>query len=515
MVVIERNASTVHAPRAVSLDDESLRTMQAIRLAEAVLRDVAEDYGSFYYTPAGRLFARVEPTTREYGFARRNAFTQPQFEATLLEGVRRFPQVTLLFEHLVDSLQEEPDGVTLRARPPMRKGVPDLMLRATFVVACDGARSATRKHIGATMVGSSYAQRWLIVDLASTRERLRQTRVVCDPDRPMITLPGPGGIRRYEFMLHDDEDEETAIDPAFIQRLLRENGPDAGSPIVRAQPYSFHALIADRWNSARIFLAGDAAHLSPPFAGQGMNSGLRDAFNLGWKLAGVVQGRFGPKLLDTYFEEREPHARELIRLAVSMGRIMMPKSAIQAWGVQAAFRITRFVPSVQSYFSQMKYKPKPFYQRGFLEDSQETKLAGRMLPQPLVELAEGGTIRLDELLGNGCTLLAFGPDAQHRLAEAAGLDFGLDGLTALAVLPGTINPDTCSAIRAVRETNGLLASIVPENRTAVILVRPDRYIAVATFGSVASMASVVKQFSARFVDEVTASPAVRVWTFER
>ncbi len=514
MVVIERNESTVRAPRAVSLDDESLRTMQAIGLAEAVLRDVAEDYGSYYYTAAGRLFARVEPTTREYGFARRNAFTQPQFEATLLEGVRRYPKVTLLFEHLIDSLQEEPGGVGLRAKP-MREGAPDVTLRATFVVACDGARSTTRKQIGATMVGSTYPQRWLIVDLASTRERLRQTRVVCNPDRPMITLPGPRGIRRYEFMLHDDEDDETATGPAFVQRLLRENGPDAGSPIVRAQPYSFHALIADRWNSTRIFLAGDAAHLSPPFAGQGMNSGLRDAFNLGWKLAGVVQGRFGLKLLQTYFDEREPHARELIQLAVSMGRIMMPKSAIEAWGIQAAFRLTRFVPSVQTYFSQMKYKPKPFYQRGFLDDSQKTSLTGRMLPQPLVELAEGGMIRLDESLGYGCTLLAFGPEAQHRLEEAAGLDFGLDDLSLLAVLPGTINPDTRSAIRAVRETNGLLASIVTENRTAIILVRPDRYIAAATFGSVADMASAVKRLSARFVDEVTSSRALRAGDFER
>ena len=496
-MVIERNESTVRAPRAVSLDDESLRTMQAIGLADAVLRDVAEDYGSFYYTAAGRLFARVEPTTQEYGFARRNAFTQPQFEATLLEGVRRFPQVTLLFEHLVDSLQEEPDSVVLRVKA-VREGSPDLTLRASFVVACDGARSATRKQIGATMVGSSYPQRWLIVDLASTRERLRQTRVVCNPARPMITLPGPRGIRRYEFMLHDHEDDETATDPAFVQRLLQENGPDAGSPIVRAQPYSFHALIADRWNSARIFLAGDAAHLSPPFAGQGMNSGLRDAFNLGWKLAGVVQGRFGPKLLQTYFNEREPHARELIQLAVGMGRIMMPKSAIQAWGVQTAFRLTRIVPSVQSYFSQMKYKPKPFYHHGFLEDSQETRLTGRMLPQPLVELAAGGIARLDELLGDGCTLLAFGPDAQQRLEEAAGLDFGLNALCRLAVVPGTVNPDPCSAIKAVRETNGLLASLIPEIRTAVILVRPDRYIAAATFGSVAGMASRVRQLSSRF-----------------
>lgn len=276
-----------------------------------MLRDVAQDYGSHYYTAAGRLFARVEPTTREYGFARRNALHNRSLEATLLTGARRFPKVTVLFEHLVESLKEDAEEVDVRVRP-MSEESAEWTLRATFVVGCDGARSATRKHIGATMVGSSYPQRWLIVDLVSTRERLRQTRVVCNPDRPLITLPGPRGIRRYEFMLHDDEDDEIATNPEFVQRLLRENGPDAGSPIVRAQPYSFHALIADRWNSSHIFLAGDAAHLSPPFAGQGLNSGLRDAFNLGWKLTAIIQRQFGPKLLQTYFEEREPHARDLI-----------------------------------------------------------------------------------------------------------------------------------------------------------------------------------------------------------
>ena len=322
VALLEQNASTVRAPRAVSIDDESLRTMQAIGLAEEVLRNVAADYGSHYYTTSGRLFAKVEPTTREYGFPRRNAFTQPELEATLLAGVRRFPNVTLSFEHVAESLEESAGQVTLQVRPS-GAGAAARTMAATYVVACDGARSATRKIIGASMVGASYPQRWLIVDLASTRERLRQTRVVCNPARPLITLPGPRGIRRYEFMLHDDEDDAAATRPEFLERLLRESGPDAGMPIVRAQPYTFHALIADHWNSARIFLAGDAAHLSPPFAGQGLNSGLRDVFNLGWKLAAVVQGSFDARLLDTYFTEREPHARELIQLAVQMGRVFM------------------------------------------------------------------------------------------------------------------------------------------------------------------------------------------------
>ncbi len=489
VMLIERNASTVRAPRAVSIDDESLRTMQAIGLADEVLRDIAEDYGSHYYTQAGHMFARVEPTTREYGFPRRNAFTQPQLEATLLGGVRRFPNVMLLFEHLVESLDEGADRVTLRVRP-LQEGSAELTFRATWVVACDGARSATRKDIGANMVGSSYPQRWLIVDLASTKERLRQTRVVCNPARPLITLPGPRGIRRYEFMLHDDEDDAAATNPDFVQRLLRENGPDAGRPIVRAQTYTFHALIADRWNSARIFLAGDAAHLSPPFAGQGLNSGLRDAFNLGWKLAAVLQGTFDARLLDTYFTEREPHARDLIQLAINMGKVMMPKSRLHAWLMQTAFALTRFAPGVQAYFTQMKYKPKPFYRKGFIAVAPaELGMVGRTLPQPQVETSDGRRVLLDEALGDGCRLIAYGRDAQQRLEDVGRLGISLSMSPPLAILPPVYNSDAASPIPSVRAVSDMLDHFVPGDTTALMFLRPDRYVALTSTGAASEFAA--------------------------
>lgn len=517
VVVLERNESTVRSPRAVSIDDESLRTMQAIGLVDQVLKDVAADYGSHYFTARGRCFLRVEPTTREYGFPRRNAFTQPTLEATLLQGTTRYPNVTLLFSHTVETITETitetAAAVTVQARTAAGEAV---LLSAAYLVGCDGAKSLCRKHIGAELVGSTYRQRWLIVDLASTRERLRQTRVVCDPVRPLITLPGPRGIRRYEFMLRDGEDEAEATSPAFVHALLAAHGPDKDAPIVRAQVYAFHARIADRWNTSRIFLAGDAAHLSPPFAGQGLNSGLRDAFNLGWKLAAVLHGELGPRLLDTYAEERKPHALALIQLAVNMGRIFAPKTHLRAFLIQSGFLITRLAPRIQSYFAQMKYKPKPFYKTGFFDSSGESNLVGRMLPQPLVETQQGQKILLDELFGDTCRLIACGPDAQSRLEQASRLDFGipLTGLPVaavpssttpytqhppaglkppppLAILPPIYNPDpdASQAIEVVRDINGTLSSLLPPHQTVVILLRPDRYIAAASSGSLPEMAN--------------------------
>lgn len=512
VVLIERNHTTVEAPRAVSIDDESLRTMQAIGLADAVIKDVALDYGSHYFSPAGKCFLKVEPKAREYGFPRRNAFAQPKLEATLRAGLARFANVTTLFGCVCDGVTEDDGGVTLTLTPD---GGASRTLRARYVAGCDGARSALRKHIGATLTGSTYRQRWLIIDLKDTRERLRQTRVSCDPDRPFITPPGPAGTRRYEFMLHDGEEDDAVVEPEFVRRLLAAAGPDADAEIVRRQVYVFHARIADRWNSARIFLAGDAAHLTPPFAGQGMNSGVRDAHNLGWKLAEVVAGGLGAGLLATYQKERAPHAWALIELAINMGRVMMPTSHLQAFAVRLGFRAVGLIPGLQDYFSQMKYKPKPFFRDGFLvSDDGGLRVAGRLLRQPAIELMDRTRTPLDEILGRRFSLLAYGVDAQAIAAAARQLDFGLPDVRTLAILPAIYNADPASddaSVTVGRDLTGEFGTALPTQTSALMVVRPDRYVAAAVPfdpARVRDFAAAVKAMVAQtHADAAPASPA--------
>jgi 3-(3-hydroxy-phenyl)propionate hydroxylase len=465
--------------------------MQSIGLADAVIANVALDYGSYYFTSRGRRFAAVEPGTREYGFPRRNTFRQPQLEATLRAGLNRFSSVTALFEYDCTGIEEDTDGVSLIL---VHQNGTRLNLRTSYLVGADGARSSIRKYIGSELSGSTYDQRWLIVDLASTNEQLRQTRVVCNPARPLITLPGPSGIRRYEFMLHDDETDDVASRPEFVRSLLAENGPDADAPIVRCQVYTFHARVADTWQTARIFLAGDAAHLSPPFAGQGMNSGVRDAQNLGWKLAEVVHGSLGHRLLETYQDERKPHAKALIQLAINMGRVMMPTSRIQAWLVQLAFRMAKLAPRAQAYFAQMKYKPKPFYRIGFvIQDATVSGVAGKMLPQPKVEIDVGRLVPLDDLLGDRFTLMAFGRNAQFTLAAVEELDFDLGDLKRLAILPGVYNPDPRAPIIGVlaRDVDKAFSPFLPRDQDLLLLIRPDRYVVAASSADAASLGRMV------------------------
>ena len=477
VVLIERNDTTVQEPRAVSIDDEALRTMQAAGLIDEVLKDVALDYGAHYFTPAGVCFAKVEPKTREFGYPRRSAFTQPRLEATLREGLGRFGNVSALFGHACDGVSER-DGVVEAAVRSPEGG--ERAIRARYLVGCDGARSMVRRAIGANLAGSTYEERWLIVDLASTRERFRQTRVLCNPARPVITLPGPHGIRRYEFMLRAGETEEEVTSPEFVRALLAEHGPDADEPVVRRRVYTFHARVADRWRRGRVLLAGDAAHLSPPFAGQGMNSGIRDAHNLAWKLAAVVKGSLGEGLLDSYERERAPHAAALIQLAINIGRVMMPTSPLQARLVQSAFRAAGLVPPLHAYFAQMKYKPEPFYADGFLVHGDALRLVGRMFPQPTLEMQDRALVKLDDLVGNEFAVIAVGPNAQSVAAHAANMDFGIAEVRPAAVLPARFNPDRTAAagIPTGRDLDHVLGGTANDG-DVVVLLRPDRYVAAA------------------------------------
>jgi 3-(3-hydroxy-phenyl)propionate hydroxylase len=293
--------------------------------------------------------------------------------------------------------------------------------------------------------------------------------------------------------------------PEFVRRLLAEHGPDADEPVVRRQVYTFHARVAERWRRGRMFLAGDAAHLSPPFAGQGMNSGIRDAHNLAWKLAAVVTRTLGEGLLDSYERERAPHAAALIQLAINIGRVMMPTSRLQAGLVQSGFRAAALVPPLHAYFAEMRYKPKPFYRDGFLDPGELPGLVGRMFPQPVLEMRRRTAARLDDLAGSGFALLAVGPNAQSALDGARHADFGLPDLRRIAIVPMRVNPDPDGArnVTVGRDVNDLLGSIVAGG-DSLVLLRPDRYVAAAA--PVADDATAAR-FAARVKALVARTPA--------
>ena len=467
VLVIERDDTTVQEPRAVSIDDESLRTMQAAGVVDDILPDIVLGYGSDYYSPRGKCFLSVRPQTREYGYPRRSAFRQPLLQARLRDHLANHPRACLWFNAELIGIEQSDNQVSLRVQ---RADGTISELTCSYLAACDGSKSIVRRALDIDMSGSTFRERWLIIDLAETKDPTRDTKVFCNPARPAISLPGPHGTRRFEFMLHDRETDAEALDPANIARWLRLYGNDDTSSLVRKVVYTFHARVAERWSQGRIFLAGDAAHLSPPFAGQGMNSGIRDAHNLAWKLACVLQGSLGPKLLETYQTERRPHAWEMIRLAIRMGHVMMPRNSLAAFGMDAGFRLLSVFPAIRDYFAEMKYKPKPKFREGFLVRSKHPWI-GRLFPQPMVR-TKAGEILLDDALGGGFALVAPSgtPPALFNQVPKSFLE-SLQVRSVAILAPG----DSAGAPAGV-ETVIDVGGEAPKAR-GLILLRPDRYVA--------------------------------------
>ena len=477
-VVVERNKSTVNAPRAVSIDDESMRSLQAAGLGGEFLKIVQKGYGSIYRDPSGRVFATVKPISKVYGFEKRNAFQQPELEALLKEGLSRFPGMRPLFETELASFSQTDERVDATL---IAKGIKH-SVSAKYMVACDGGRSTVRKQLGIPMQGSSFKEPWLIVDLKSTRNRNFHTEVFCNPERPCITLPGPGGVRRYEFKLGKGEIREDAEQESFARKLLARFGPDENEPLRRVQVYTFQARTAAQWRQGRIYLAGDAAHLTPPFAGQGLNSGLRDASNLAWKLAEALVGKPTDSFLDSYEAERKPHAKSMIKLAERMGAVMMPTSRLQGALVRAAFRCLGLFPPAREYFAQMKFKPKPKFVSGLVVKDgrpQAWTIVGSLFPQPLVELPDGTTHLIDDLLPDRPVILAYAERPEAFLSESK-----IDEFAELGASVFGVTPEWTKALDAGfptgRDANRLLAT--KEFLTYLdyaMLLRRDRYVAAA------------------------------------
>lgn len=469
-LVIERALTTVGEARAVTIDDESLRTLQAAGVLDQVLPDIVQGYGVHYYSWRQSLFARIDPRSLEYGYPKRNAFRQQLLVKTLAEALPA--PVALAFGHeLLDFTQFE-DGVRLTVATPEGQKTVD----AGWLVGCDGGRSTVREKLGIGLEGSSYAERWLIADLIGRRDTFRHTRTFCDPVRPAIRLPGPQGTVRYEFMLHPGEDAETVLDENRLRRWIGAREPqDADITLLRKVVYTFHARVAARWRVGRVLLAGDAAHLTPPFAGQGMNSGVRDALNLAWKLAEVVHGQAEAALIDTYETERKPHAWALINMALRIGSFMQPKSVAGAAIAQGILRLACLIPAARDYILHLKFKPKPRFEHGLKVSWTGPKpliRPGQLMIQPAVQTRAGHTRLLDTLCGTGYALVGW---AGSIPTVPAGWPSAPPVRIPLLRAEEDFLPDDGREPLA-RDVSGELARVLDSAGAVAVLLRPDRYV---------------------------------------
>jgi 3-(3-hydroxy-phenyl)propionate hydroxylase len=443
-LVFEREAAIYNLPRAVHFDDEIMRLFQTADLATEMQRRVHVSPGMKFVDDSGRLLLDWSRPMElgPQGWHASYRFHQPELERVLRDGLARFPSVSLRLRTEVFALDQAEDAVLVRCEDLATGSL--TTCRARYVVGCDGARSLVRRLMGVPMEDLGFHERWLVVDAILKRPRpdLGDYSVQhCSNHRSATYVRGTGDRRRWEIAVLPGEDPATITQSARVMELLE---PWVGSQDVeleRSALYTFHSALAPVWRRDRLLIAGDSAHLTPPFLGQGMCAGMRDVGNLGWKLGRVLRGQNDDVLLDTYQSERAPHVREYIELAVRLGGLINTKA------MEAAVPGSVIEGGEAARMSSIKPRLGPGLASGW------DGLARQIAPQP--RLADGTLV--DDRVG-------------YRFAALMQPEFA-DGLPAETT--GRLSDRDVAIVRdASSEPNSWLQSM----GAAAVLVRPDRYV---------------------------------------
>lgn len=480
VLVVEKLDTLIDYPRAIGIDDESLRAMQGIGLVDNVLPHTTPWHAMRFLTPKGRCFADIQPMTDEFGWPRRNAFIQPQVDAVMHEGLQRFPHVRCLFSREVEAMSQSADAVTLNLKGP---GGERETVQAAWLVACDGGGSFIRRSLGIPFEGKTAPNQWIVIDIANDPLATPHVYLCCDPVRPYVSAALPHGVRRFEFMVMPGETESQLSEPDNMRRLLSKVLPDPENvELIRQRVYTHNARIAERFRADRILLAGDAAHIMPVWQGQGYNSGMRDAFNLAWKLALVVNGKAGDTLLDSYQQERRDHAKAMIDLSVTAGNVLAPAKRWHGTVRDGISWLLNYLPPVKRYFLEMRFKPMPQYRAGALlmEGESQTSPVGKMFIQPKVTLESGAVMLLDEVIGANFAIIAWGCNPQWGLNPGQVAQWNAVGVRFIQVVPEVQihrQQDNFPGVIRVGDTQNRLKSWFADHQTAIAVVRPDRFVA--------------------------------------
>jgi 3-(3-hydroxy-phenyl)propionate hydroxylase len=419
VAVFERWPNMYGLPRLCSLDGEACRIVQAAGDVDEALADSSEVRYYNLVDAQGDILIEINfEDTRVCGFYDRMSMYQPDVEATMDRAAReRGVEVFQGWE--VKGFEQDDDGVTVRVEPHSRgyEGAPEppRTYRARFVIGADGARSAVRNQIGADREDFGFREGFLSVDVKRKGDYQFSSGTamsICDPQRNVSVIPIGQNRMRFEFLVNPDDDNTELLTPDvgyhFLNTAWGITADDV--EIYRQVIYPFEAKVAHDWREGRVLLAGDAAHLMPPFAGQGACSGMRDSNNLAWKVDLVLRGLAPIELLDTYTAERRPHVRFITIGAVEVGKV-------------ACTRDTDVAAQRDAYLKRGGELPPPLavpdMETGILHraDGGEVEApAGQLIPQGVVE-SDGRTGRFDDVVGYGFQLVARGGDPLATLND--------------------------------------------------------------------------------------------------
>lgn len=451
-LILDRWDGVYPQPRAVHMDDEVCRVMARLGLADRFAAISRPAHGLQLRDQDHRVLAefRRDTAPSAQGYPQANMFDQPELEAVLRDELMRQRCVELRGNAEVTGVEQVDGRVRVTYRDHARDTTTSV--DADYVLGCDGANSFVRSTIGSRMEDLHFDQRWLVVDV-DTDADLRQwegVHQVCDPVRAATYMRVGATRYRWEFQLLPGESADQYAELSAVEPLIAPwtRGIRVDQlRLIRVAEYTFRAQIADRWRAGNVFILGDAAHLTPPFIGQGMGAGLRDAHNLAWKLAGVLWGQLSPGVLDSYQQERKPHARDMIQLALAVGRAMTAGGELGSVLRRVVVPRLGLIPGVRS---RIVDSSTPALHRSSLVQRRLglRSLTGRLCPNPT--LPDGR--RLDEVLGRGFAIVTAVPftAAQQEMAD-----------------------QRCAAV-FFAAPGSELARWLRRGRTTAALVRPDR-----------------------------------------
>ncbi|MEA3388337.1 bifunctional 3-(3-hydroxy-phenyl)propionate/3-hydroxycinnamic acid hydroxylase [Sphingobium sp. CCH11-B1] len=452
VLVLERHAHLHPLPRAVHLDHEMMRLFQSAGVIDRVLPDMVATDGHLHVGADHDVirFMGTAGKPRPFGWSNDYFFYQPELEAHLREGMATLDSVELRLGAVFQSLEQTDGGVVVRYDQDGEARE----ISARWVIGCDGARSAVRKSLGIALDDLDFEEPWLVVDaevdgpvsfppiggVPPEADLQRLSVMMCDPSRPATIVPGRGQHRRWEFMLLPGEDDQAMMADDKVAELVGAWMKDVPHRIIRAATYRFHGLVAEQWQVGNVFLAGDAAHQTPPFFGQGMCHGLRDVANLAWKMAAIVRDGASPALVDSYQCERDPHVRSVIGAAVGAGRYICMLDRAAAAERDASMRAAQ-----NGHNGRTAADLIPPITDGIV--ATETPGAGVRFIQPMIEGQ-----RMDDVIGGGWRLFV----------RNDGIDGGAPGVTRVDA--------------ATLGDAGAITDWLDGHGVDAVLVRPDHYV---------------------------------------
>ncbi len=505
VLVLEREPVFYGNARAVYTDDECMRIFQSIDMADELQKDMLLDTPVQLTRPDGSVIAQYKPLKRPYGWSVINFYYQPYLETSLTNALAKYPNVQILRGRELINFNQNTDSVTVThqatqvyrfsdesdVKTESQDDVDIQQVTAHYLVGADGGRSTVRTKLGIEMSGKNFPEPWLVVDLKQKDpnkglRHLPYFNFVVDPDLPVVSCVQPDGFHRFEFMLKDGQSKEHMEKPETVQMLLSKFVNPDDFEVKRKLVYTFNALVANQWRDRRVFLAGDAAHMTPQFMGQGASSGIRDAGNLGWKLSAALNGQAGNKLLDSYESERRDHAKAMINGSVLLKDLVSMTNPIVGKIRDGVIKGALATPKLKEWGQEGGFKPKPVYTKGQyfgLPRQHRYSPEGSLSPQPIVRSFNGKQTLLDALLGDSYALIGLGIDPTQGLSETFKQFLKQLGCQFITLYPYAERPQSNTSpnlnldVLEVEDMQGNMVNWLQKTGQdkPIALLRPDRF----------------------------------------